>query len=39
MKYNLLNISTVLADNTAETRYDLISGGTDSFFFHDLKSF
>ena len=30
MKYNLLNISTLLADNT-ETRYDLIAGGTDSF--------
>ena len=31
MKYNLLNISTLLADNMAETRYDLITGGTDSF--------
>ena len=31
MKYHLLNISPFLADNTAETRYDLITGGTDSF--------
>ena len=31
MKYILLNISTLLADNTAETRYDLITGDTDSF--------
>ena len=30
MKYNLLNISTLLADNTAKTRYDLITGGTDT---------
>ena len=30
-KYNLLNIYTLSADNTAETRYDLITGGTDCF--------
>ena len=29
MKYNLLNVSTLLADNTSETRYDLITGGKD----------
>ena len=31
MKYNLLNISTLLAVNTAETRYDLITGFMNSF--------
>ena len=31
MKYNLLNIFTLLAVNTAETKYDLITSGTDSF--------
>ena len=30
MKYNLINTSILLAENTAETRYDLITGGTDS---------
>ena len=29
--FKLFNISTLFADNTAETRYDLITGGTDSF--------
>ena len=31
MKNNLLNISTLLAGITAETRYDLITGGTNNF--------
>ena len=45
MKYNLLNISTLLPDNTAETRYNLIRGGTDSCTIepsissHDLINF
>ena len=31
MKYNLINIATLLADNTEETGYDLITDNTNSF--------
>ena len=31
MKYNLLNTTTLLADDKSEARYDLITGGMNSF--------